>query len=242
MGGPPGRRELPFSAGGLALPAWCIVAAFGTYFCMYAFRKPFTAGLYRDVSLWGVDFKTILVTAQVLGYILSKFLGVKVIAEVKPHRRVALLLALLAAAEAALLMFGLTPVPYNGLWLFVNGIPLGMVFGLVLGFLEGRRQTEALTAGLCASFIVADGVTKSAGAFLLQAGVSESWMPFAAGLLFLPPQLFFVWMLSRIPLPSMQDVASRSERTPMDGRERWELFRRYSTGLTLLVLLYLYFP
>jgi Family of unknown function (DUF5690) len=36
-----------------------------------------------------------------------------------------------------------------------------MVFGLILGFLEGRRHTEALTAGLCASFILADGTSKS---------------------------------------------------------------------------------
>jgi hypothetical protein len=225
--------------GGLWLSIWCVVAAFGTYFCMYAFRKPFTAGVYSDVSLGGVGFKSILITAQMLGYTLSKFLGIKVIAEVKPHRRVLLLLALIAFAEVALLLFAVTPAPVNALWLFVNGLPLGMVFGLVLGFLEGRRHTEALTAGLCASFILADGVAKSAGAFLLQAGMSEYWMPFTAGLLFVPPLLFFVWMLTRIPRPSSEDVAARSERTPLGGAERWELFRRYAAGLTLLVVMYL---
>ena len=236
---PTNGKTLLVSRGGLMLSVWCVAAAFGTYFCMYAFRKPFTAGVYQDVSLGGVGYKTILVTAQVLGYTLSKFLGIKVIAEVQPRQRVALLLALLAVAETALLLFGLTPPPYNGVWLFVNGIPLGMVFGLVLGFLEGRRQTEALAAGLCASFIVADGVTKSVGAFLLKAGVSEYWMPFAAGLLFVPPLLLFVWMLTRIPHPSKQDVLARSERAPIDRVQRWELFRRYAAGLTLLVLLYL---
>jgi hypothetical protein len=227
------------SRGGLSLSAWCVVAAFGTYFCMYAFRKPFTAAAFKDVSLGGVGLKTILVTAQVLGYTLSKFLGIKVIAEVKPHQRAVLLLALIAVAEVALLLFALTPAPFNAVWLFVNGLPLGMVFGLVLGFLEGRRQTEALTAALCASFIVADGVTKSAGAFLLAAGVPEAWMPFTAGLLFVPPLLFFVWMLARIPQPSSQDVAARSERAPLDSAERWDLFRRYAPGLTLLVLVFL---
>ena len=38
-----------------------------------------------------------------------------------------------------------------------------MVFGLVLGFLEGRRMNECMAAGLCASFILADGFTKSVG-------------------------------------------------------------------------------
>jgi hypothetical protein len=69
------------------------------------------------------------------------------------------------ASTAALFLFGLTPAPLNFVWLFCNGLLLGMVFGLVLGFLEGRRQTEAVAAGLCISFVVADGVTKSAGRF-----------------------------------------------------------------------------
>jgi hypothetical protein len=224
---------------GLSLSAWSVVAAFGTYFCMYAFRKPFTAAGYQDVVVGGVGYKTVLVTAQVLGYTLSKFLGIKVVAEVPPYRRAALLLGLIAAAQVALLLFGLTPAPWNLVWLFANGLPLGMVFGLVLGFLEGRRHTEALTAGLCASFIVADGVTKAAGATLLQAGASEYWMPFLAGLLFVPPLLLFTWMLTRIPPPSRRDVAARSERLPMNGAERWGFFRRYAAGLSLLVLVYL---
>jgi hypothetical protein len=222
-----------------SLSAWCVVAAFGTYFCMYAFRKPFTAASYDKVILWGAGYKTILVTAQVLGYTVSKFLGIKVVAEVDPKRRAALLLGLMATAEIALLLFALTPPPFNFIWLFCNGVPLGMVFGLVLGFLEGRRQTEALAAGLCASFIIADGATKSAGAGLLQAGVSEYWMPVMTGLLFFPPLLLFTWMLTRIPRPSPADVAARSERAPMDGAQRWAFFRRYALGVSLLVLTYL---
>jgi hypothetical protein len=223
---------------GLPLFAWSVVAAFGTYFCMYAFRKPFTAGDYA-ASYGGIGYKTILVTAQVLGYTLSKFIGIKVVAEVRPQCRAALLLGLIAAAETALLLFGLTPAPFNCIWLLANGLPLGMVFGLVMRFLEGRRQTEALAAGLCASFIVADGVAKSAGAYLLQAGVSEQWMPVTAGLLFSPPLILFVWMLARIPRPSHQDVAVRSERSSLTGAERRQLFKRYSIGLTLLLLVFL---
>ena len=26
-------------------PAWALIAAFGTYFCMYGFRKPYTAAI-----------------------------------------------------------------------------------------------------------------------------------------------------------------------------------------------------
>jgi Family of unknown function (DUF5690) len=225
--------------GGLSSSVWCLVAAFGTYFCMYAFRKPFTAAGYQDLELGGIGYKAVLVIAQVLGYTVSKFIGIKVVAEIDPRRRAALLLGLIGVAEVALVLFGLTPAPYNLVWLFGNGLPLGMVFGLVLGFLEGRRHTEALAAGLCASFIAADGVTKSAGAALLAAGISEYWMPALAGLLFVPPLLMFTWMLTRIPPPTVHDVAARSERTPMNGADRWSFFHRYAVGLVLLVLVYL---
>ena len=70
---------------GLSLSAWCVAAAFGTYFCMYGFRKPFTAATYDDITFSDLGYKTILVTAQVLGYTVSKFIGIKVIAEMPPQ-------------------------------------------------------------------------------------------------------------------------------------------------------------
>ena len=218
---------------------WCVVAAFGTYFCMYGFRKPFTAGTYSEVAFAGLDVKTLLVVAQVLGYTVSKFLGIKIVSETAPTRRAALLLTLIALAWATLLLFALTPSPWNAAWLFANGLMLGMVFGLVLGFLEGRRQSEALAAGLCVSFIVADGVTKSVGRALLDAGVSEAWMPVTAGLLFAGPLTFFTWMLTRVPGPTAEDIRERCERVPMNGSQRSAFFRRYAVGLVLVVLLYL---
>jgi hypothetical protein len=225
--------------GGLALSAWCIVAAFGAYFCTYAFRRPFAAGVYEGIELWEMKYKTVLVIAHTFGYALSKFIGIKVIAEMPAGRRVLALLFFIAIAQAALLLFGMTPPPWNWILLFLNGLPLGMVFGLVLAFLEGRRQTELLTASMCVSFIVADGVTRSVGQYLIEQGVPEMWMPFATGLLFVPPLVFFSWMLSRIPAPSRADIAARSVRAPMYAADRWGFFRRYAVGLTLLVLVYL---
>lgn len=220
------------------LSTWCVIAAFGTYACMYGFRKPFTAGTYTHEG-FAVGFKTWLVLAQVLGYTISKFIGIKVIAEMAPSRRAVTLLGLVGFAEVALLLFGLIPSPYNIACLFLNGLPLGMVFGLVLGFLEGRKMTEAFTSGLCASFIFADGFTKSVGKALLDAGVSDRWMPACAGLIFLLPLAGFVWMLRRIPAPNAEDVAARSERAPMNRAERWAMFWRYAPGLTTITLAYL---
>ena len=226
-----------------AKPAWfsifCIVAAFGTYFCMYAFRKPFTAATYDDEVWLGIGFKTILVAAQVGGYTLSKFIGIKMVSEMPADRRAITILGLIGIAEVALLLFAITPVPWNFVWLFVNGLPLGMVFGLVLGFLEGRKVTEALSAGLCASFIMSSGFVKSVGRTLIEDyRTDEYWMPFATGLIFIVPLLVFVWLLAQIPPPSNEDELLRSHRSPMDREQRRNFFRRHAVGLTGLLIIY----
>lgn len=219
---------------------YCIAAAFTTYFCMYAFRKPFTAGEFTDVSLWGIGYKTVLIASQVAGYTISKFVGIKVISEMPAARRAVALLLLIGVAEFALLLFAIVPAPYNFPLLFLNGLPLGMVFGLVLSFLEGRRVTEALSAGLCASFILSSGVVKSVGRELvIDYNISEYWMPFLTGLIFLVPLAFGVFLLSQIPKPSLKDVQQRSERQPMDHAQRKAFFGRHALGLTGLLFVFI---
>jgi hypothetical protein len=224
----------------LASSGWAVIAAFGAYFCTYAFRKPWTAATFADSAIWGVAEKSVLVVAQVLGYMLAKFVGIRVIAEMPPHRRAFGIVALVAGAEASLVAFGVAPSPFHVAGLFLNGLALGMVFGLVLGFLEGRRHTEALTAGLCASFILADGVCKSVGTWLLDLGISRRWMPATAGLMFLPLLLFFVWMLTKIPAPDDADLAQRSERLPMERADRAGMLRRHAFGILAIVAAYLF--
>ncbi len=221
-------------------PVWALVAAFGTYFCMYGFRKPYTAATWSNAAFFGVDYKFLLVISQTLGYVIAKWLGIKFVSEILPGQRIKALLALIFFAEGMLLLFGVVPRPWNILCLLLNGLPLGVVFGLVLGFLEGRRHTEALVAGLCASFIVSDGVSKSVGTFLLDRGVTENWMPFLAGLFFLVPILLFIAMLSFVPRPSKADVESRSERPPMRAGDRREFFRKYAPGLGGIIVIYFF--
>ena len=100
-------------------------------------------------------------------------------------------------------------------------------------------MTEFFVAGLCASFILADGVAKSVGTTLLNSGVPDVWMPVAAGAIFILPLFAFVWMLRRIPPPDGEDIASRSERTPMTGRERMEMLRRHGFALVSILMVYL---
>ncbi|WP_046655792.1 DUF5690 family protein [Lysobacter capsici] len=210
-------------------------AALVTYACMYAFRKPFAAASFAGHPLFGVDYKVWLVVAQILGYMCSKFVGIGVIGGLRREHRARLLLSLIGIAWLALLGFALTPAPWNIPFLFLNGLPLGMVWGLVFSYLEGRRTTEAMGAILASSFIMASGVVKSVGKWLLLSGVDEFWMPFVTGLLFLPLLLIAVHFLERVPEPDADDRRERSERQPMSRAERMAFVRGFLPGLVLMI-------
>lgn len=215
------------------------LSAFCVYTSMYAFRKPFTAAEYEGLSLWGIDFKIWLVIAQTIGYTSSKFFGIGFIGAMHEDRRAGSILKLIFIAWTALFFFGLFPAPYNLVFLFFNGFPLGVIYGLVFSYLEGRRTTEFLGAVLAASFIFASGFAQSAGKFLLlQWNVSEFWMPFLTGLLFFPPLVFFTWLLNKTPQPDSLDRYYRAERKPMNKRRRKEFIRHFFTGMVLLVTAY----
>ncbi len=220
--------------------AWSIVAAFGAYFCMYAFRKPFTAGTYKGYYFYGMDYKSILIIAQVFGYMISKFIGIKIISELKPKNRQRLIIGLILFAETSLLLFGLANPPYNFVFLFFNGLPLGMVWGIVFSYLEGRRFTEVLGMGLSISLIVSSGILKTVY-FAIHSwlpSVSVFWLPCVIGLFFLPVFLFFVWMLSVIPAPSDTDKLLRTERLPMTAEDKRIVLKDVGWGILCFVLMY----
>ena len=99
---------------------WAMVAAFCTYSCMYAYRKPLSAGTFEAYNLDGVDYKVILVVTQLLGYLSAKFIGIKIISELGHKHRRLKLLCLIGISHLALLLFALTPFPYNFIWLYLR--------------------------------------------------------------------------------------------------------------------------
>jgi hypothetical protein len=213
--------------------------AFGAYFAMYAYRKPFTVASYASAAPFLVKYKIALVVAQVFGYALSKVAGIKLISEMPPQRRAMAILVLIGGAEAALVLFALIPAPLNIACLFVNGLALGMIWGLVFGFLEGRRLSEVLGAMLCASFIVSSGVVKSVGeAVMLHGWANEYWMPAVTGLLFAPLLLICVFGLAAMPPPNAEDERLRVARAPMDGPARRAMFTAFAPGLIALIVIY----
>ena len=214
--------------------------AFFTYACMYGLRKPFTAAEFEGLSFLGIDFKALIIISQVLGYAISKFIGIKVISEMGRSARLKAVIILTGMAELSLLGFGLTPYPYNFIFLFFNGLPLGMIWGLVFAYLEGRRNTEILGTVLSISFIVSSGFVKSVGKiFMSSFGLSEFQMPWVTGLVFYIPLIVFMWLLDKSPNPTAADVSSRVKREPMNGAQRLALFKKFAPGIVLLTGAYI---
>ncbi|MEO2006477.1 MAG: DUF5690 family protein, partial [Candidatus Poribacteria bacterium] len=212
--------------------------AFITYFSMYAFRKPYAAASFADgAEVWGLGLKSAFVISQTIGYATSKFLGIKYVSELPRGRRALALVGIIGVAEFALLLFGALPGNWKIAAIALNGLPLGMVWGLVFSFLEGRRTSDALGATLSASFIMASGVVKSVGASLLARGISEFWMPFYTGLLFLPVIGLMAWLLAHMPPPSGEDERLRTKREPMSARERRKFFRAFMPGAVLITMM-----
>ena len=231
----------------LVFSLYAVAAAFTAYFCMYAFRKPFLATSYEDTELTirllgkSLDPKTIFAISQIIGYTTSKYLGMKFCSEAHRDRLWLYLILLIMMAWMTLLLFAVLPPYLKILAIFCNGLPLGMVWGVVVRYLEGRHTSELLLAGLSCSYILASGEVKSVGAWLMKdLGVHEFWMPFATGAIFLLPFFLAVFLLSRLPPPTEDDIRLRSERNTMGRSERWKFLKTFLPGMILLCLAYFF--
>jgi hypothetical protein len=217
------------------------VVSFLAYATIFGFRKTYTAGTFDGISIFGLGYKEVLVIVQAIGYLTSKFFGIRFIAELKRFQRWKIILILVGISWIAWLFFALVPPPYNIIFIFFNGFPLGLIWGIVFSYVEGRRTTDMIGAALAVSFIFSSGIVKSIGQFLMLSwNVSEHWMPFVAGALFLVPLVVFVLLLEKIPLPAEEDIASRTERLAMNSVDRKSFIRLFLPGVVLLVVLYMF--
>jgi MFS family permease len=215
-------------------------SAFGLYLCVFALRKTYNVALFDEYAFAGVGYKVWMVLFQVVGYMLSKFIGIKVVSELKATSRARGILLMSIIAALSWLLFAIIPMPYNLICLFFNGLPLGMVWGMVFGYLEGRKFTEVLGASLSVSFIFSAGFSKTVGQYIMTSwGVSEFWMPFVAACVFFGPLLLFLKMLDQVPPPNTEDELLRTKRAPMTGEERMKFTKTFLPGLILLVLTYM---
>ena len=214
---------------------WAGGAALLSYSLVYALRKPFTAATFDGLDFFGMDYKTATSIVQIAGYFLSKLIGIKVISEMKKENRLKFIIASVAVAELSLVLFGALPRPYNVFALFFNGLSLGCMWGVIFSFIEGRRMTDILASLLGVSMVISSGTAKSAGLYVMNnLHVNEFWMPALIGAVALPLLALLGYALNRLPQPTEEDIAMKSERATLNGKQRWELFKNFMPFLMML--------
>ena len=224
-----------------SIALYAAFVSFGTYVFIFGFRKSFTVCTFDGLTFGPVAFKTALVISQMLGYLLAKFYGIKFISGLKKVNRYKIIFLLTGISWLAWLLFAIVPAPYNVAFLFLNGFPLGMLWGVVFSYVEGRKTTDFIGAALAVSFIFSSGWVKSVGAWLMeQYQITEFWVPFFTGLVFALPLAIFVYGLEKVPPPSLEDEALRTKRIPMTALDRKQLLKQYLPGIIAFVAIYLF--
>lgn len=214
---------------------WAGGAALLSYSLVYALRKPFTAASFENAEFFDMDYKVVVTISQILGYVISKFIGIKLISELKPEERFKFILTSVLLAEASLILFGLLSTPFNVAAMFLNGLSLGCMWGVIFSFIEGRRVTDILASLLGVSMVISSGTAKSVGLYVMNHfQVSEFWMPALIGTVALPLLLLLGWALNKLPEPNKEDIAMKSERETLNGKQRWELFKSFMPFLSML--------
>lgn len=218
---------------------YAAVVVFLAYTMIFGFRKSFTVATFDGLFIAGYHYKTILVICQMLGYLAAKFYGIKYIAELKRTGRGKLILTLTGVAWLSWLCFALVPLPYNIVFLFINGFPLGILWGIVFSYVEGRKSTDLIGATLAVSFIFASGFVKSVGAWLLSTfNITEFWIPFFTGLVFALPLFIFVSLMEKIPPPTEEDENFKTARVPMNRTARQQFIKEFMVGLVACIFIY----
>ena len=217
------------------------LVTFLAYTSIYAYRKPITAATFDGIAYWGIPYQSLLIIAQGIGYTLSKIVGVKFISELKRFGRWKTVIMLITISWMSLLAFALTPPPYGALFLLLNGFPLGFLWGIVFSYIEGRRATDFIAATMAVSFVFAGGFTRSVGKWLvIECSVSEKWMPFTTGLIFIIPLVILLFFLEKIPAPNPEDIIERSPRLSMGGPDRRRFLNRFGPGILFVTLTYVF--
>ena len=121
--------------------------------------------------------------------------------------------------------------------MFLNGLSLGCMWGIIFSFIEGRKITDILASLLGVSMVFSSGLSKSVGLFVINdLGIDQFWMPAIIGGVALPLLVFMGYMLKKLPRPTEEDIALRNERVVLDSKGRKSLFLKYALILILLVV------
>lgn len=225
----------------LEITLYAALVAFLTYSSVYAYRKPFTVATFPGIEYWGIRYQTLLIISQGIGYMLSKFYGIRFISELKRMGRWKTSAILVGIAWLSLFFFAILPPLFGLICLLINGFALGFMWGIVFSYVEGRKTTDFIGSAMAVSFIFAGGFTRTVAKWLLvEWNVSEHWMPFFTGLLFALPLALLIYLLERTPSPDATDVELRTQRVSMSRDDRKKVLGLFGAGIFMITVTYVF--
>ena len=214
------------------------ILSFTTYSCMYAIRKPFAGFIYPN-TLWGWNIKNWMVIAQLVGYTLSKFVGISWIGQLKRHNRRELLIILLFSASIPLWIMPFVRCEIWPLLMLSNGFPLGIVWGIVFSYIEGRDFTEFIGAILACTFVFSSGFVKFIALELhqiLEMPPIHACATLSAAACILAAIVSY--FLDKTPPPTQDETIANAPRKELNKTERRTFFLQNLNFLIPAILIY----
>ena len=214
---------------------WAGGAALLSYSLVYALRKPYTAASFEGLEFFGSDYKVAVTTIQILGYVIAKFFGIKIISELKKENRFRFFVGSAVLAEAALVGFGLLDTPWNVIAMFVNGLSLGCMWGRDIQFYRRTESNRHSGKPVGCKHGVQFGRGEKLWVVCHERNAHQPVLDACGHRRFALPLLVLMgYMLKRLPQPTAEDIALRNERVTLDSKGRKALFLKYAPILTLL--------
>eukprot|EP00002_Diphylleia_rotans_P021602 TRINITY_DN4204_c0_g1_i1.p1 TRINITY_DN4204_c0_g1~~TRINITY_DN4204_c0_g1_i1.p1 ORF type:complete len:282 (+),score=50.53 TRINITY_DN4204_c0_g1_i1:114-959(+) len=215
------------------------ISAFVAFSCTFAIRTTLYVGEFRDEYLGFLQLKVAFALFQTMGFFLGKFPSTAFIPTVPESKRFVTCSGLYAASVFFFCGVGLLSSPLlQCICVFISGLFISPLWGVIIMYLEGRALTEALLSVLSLSPILASGVARFLGVTLLRLGFTDHTMPMMASALSLAAFTLSMKVLDCMPPPSELDVALRSKRKPITIEKQQNFIKAFYPGILPITVCY----
>lgn len=180
-----------------------------------------------------------MVIAQLIGYTLSKFFGIRWVGQLKHQNRRRQLIILLILASIPLWVMPILPIFSWPILMLLNGFPLGIVWGIVFSYIEGRDLTEFIGAILACTFVFSSGFVKYLTLLIQQElSVSNIIATAITSALACFLAIIFSLFLDKTPPPNESEAKHHAKRKELSKIQQKQFFKENLNFLIPAILIY----
>ena len=223
-------------------PSWR-VALWGLlyYSSIFLIKVGMFACAWRErPAFGGLSFKTCLALAQTFGYASGKIPSLVYSPKLPEEQLRGALMAVIVAAGTAVTLSTFAPPGLSLVLVAMACFALAPAWSILMRFLEGRRDTEAVVAIVSFSYIGCSGLCKGITVDLVVVGFSDAEAVATCAVAGTALGLLAAERVAAQPPPSEADIEKRGRRKQMTNyrAEGGQLAREFGLGLALCVSAY----